>query len=81
MVLVAMCDQATDDLVFAFEQVVDVGQDRVDARFLFAREKLTAVQDQQSVVGLDGCTIAANVSKASEEGNGYLVGHDVFLIS
>ena len=66
VVLVAMREHERLDLVETVLDVVEVGQDQVDARLLLLGEQHAAVDEQQVAVVLDHVHVAADFAQAAE---------------
>ena len=69
MILVAVGEHQSLDLVETILDVMEVRQDQINARLLFFREKHTAIDEQQMTIVFDHVHVAADFTKAAK-------GHD-----
>ena len=75
MVLVPVGEDDGADLVPAVAQVVEVGQDEVDAEVLVAREGEPGVDDDDPVVALHHRHVLADLAEAAERDDPRALGH------
>ena len=66
MILVAMGEHQSLDLVETILDVMEVRQDQINARLLLFREKHTAVDEQQMAVVFDHVHVAADLTKTAK---------------
>ena len=77
VVLVAVGDDAADDVVAALDQPGEVGEDEVDAQHVGLGEHQPAVEEHDLAVDLDGGAVAADLAEPAEEGDGNGAGHQM----
>src|SRR4029077_8368169 len=73
VVLMAVGEHHGLDLIGVLAQVLEVGQDQVDARHLRLGEGQPCVQDQDAAVHLEGGHVAADLADAAEEDDARIV--------
>ena len=76
VVLVGVGGDARFHPVGIVEQIRKIRKDRIDPGEIVAAEHLAAVEDDDAPFGLDRRTVAADLAKAAEEGDGDRFGHE-----
>ena len=69
MVLVAVREHYPVDVVEAFSDRREVGQDQVDSGLFLLWEENTTVDDEQTALEFEDCHIAADFAEAAERGD------------
>ena len=75
VVLVPVREDDCADLALTLAQVLEVGQDEVDAEVLVAREGEAGVDDDDPVVALDDRHVLPDLAQAAERNDARALGH------